>query len=231
MEASTSDSQTNLSISKYVLTSKERVIGNMARGTGKQKRLELSSCYRVEHPMPAQCFTQSQRCHRRYLAQASSNKRSFAERRQLSVSGLAYAIMALVMCLLFGPANAVLINFENCLSQSYQSSDPKALQFTPLYMDASFNATSSGNLMVTVWGNVSGAYTRVRLPPPTDPSWNDPNSKDGKIENLTSPYTKLTTLSKKVNVLTYEPWKETFNFCGELINGTCPLGPSFNANA
>lgn len=231
MEASTSDSQTNLSIGKYVPTSNKRVIGNMARGMGKQKRFEPSGSCRVELPISAQCFTQSRRRYRQYLAQALYNMRSFAEHRQLSVSGLGYAITILVMCLLVGSANAVFINFENCLSQSYQSSNPPALQFTPLYMDASFNATNSGNLMVTVWGNVSGAYTQVHLPPPTDPSWRDPKSTDGKIENLTYPYTKLTTLSKKINVLTYEPWKETSNFCGELVNGTCPLGPSFNANA
>ena len=147
------------------------------------------------------------------------------------MSGLAYAVLALLVCLLIGPANAVFINFENCLAQSYQNSNPPALQFTPLYMDASFNATNSGNLIVTVWGNVSGAYTQVHLPPPSDPAWEDPKITDGKIENLTYPYTKLTTLSKKINVLTYEPWKETFNFCSELINGTCPLGPSFTANA
>ena len=231
MEASTSDNQTNRFISKYVLTFEQRVIGNMASGLGKQKRFEPSGYCRFEPPMLAQCFTQSQRYHRRYLAQGANNRQVCAVRRQLSASGLIYAIMALMMCLLFGPANAVFINFENCLSQSYLSAYPPALQFTPLYVDASFNATNSGNLMVTVWGNVSGAYTRDKLPPPNDTSWNDPKSTNGKIENLTYPYTKLTTLSRKVNVLTYEPWKETSNFCGELVNGTCPLGPSFGANA
>jgi len=99
-------------------------------------------------------------------------------------------------------------------------------------MDASFNTTDpSHKLMVTVWGNVTGAYNDVQLPPPNDPAWNKSNYTDGKIENLPYPHTRWTTLSKKVNVLTYEPWKQSDEFCDVLVNGTCPLAPRFTANA
>jgi len=38
----------------------------------------------------------------------------------------------------------------------------------------------------------------------------------------------LTTLFNKVNVLTYWPYNHATDFCNELENGTCPLGPVFN---
>jgi hypothetical protein len=39
---------------------------------------------------------------------------------------------------------------------------------------------------------------------------------------------KLTTLFNEVNVLTYSPYSHATDFCNELENGTCPLGPVFN---
>jgi hypothetical protein len=40
----------------------------------------------------------------------------------------------------------------------------------------------------------------------------------------------LTTLFNKVNVLTYSPYNHATDFCNELENGTCPLGPVFNGS-
>jgi hypothetical protein len=148
----------------------------------------------------------------------------------LSRLSMIYATLFLLMGLLANPADAAFINFQNCLSQAYRTSTPPPLQFTPLFVNAVFNASNSGYLDVRVWGNVSGAYTRVALPPPDDPVWSDPNITDGKIENLPPPHTKLTTLLKKVDVLTYEPYRVSSSFCGEVSNGTCPLAPSFTAN-
>jgi ML-like domain len=147
-------------------------------------------------------------------------------------NGLVYWILVLVISFFSSPATAVLINFQNCLSQDYQNNEPLALQFVPLYVDAVFNTTDpSHNLKVTVWGNVNGSQNTLPLPPPNDPAWSNPNFTNGKIENLTAPYTKLTTLSNKVSVLTYEPWNENVDFCDRLVNGSCPLGPRFKANA
>jgi hypothetical protein len=145
---------------------------------------------------------------------------------------LVYWFLGLVISLFSSPATAVFISFQNCLSQAYQNNTPPALQFVPLYVDAVFNTTDpSHNLKVTVWGNVTGSQNTLPLPPPNDPAWLNPSITNGKIENLTTPYTKLTTLSNKVNVLTYEPWNENVDFCDRLVNGSCPLGPKFTVNA
>jgi hypothetical protein len=115
---------------------------------------------------------------------------------------------------------------------------PLQLQFDPLYLDAVFNTTdSSHNLHITVWGNVtgSGPENLVILPPANNTAYWNSNQTNlgGKIEDNPTPdgVNKLTTLFNKVNVLTYEPWSETVEFCNQLINATCPLAPSFNANA
>lgn len=113
-------------------------------------------------------------------------------------------------------------------------SDPKTLQWVPLYVGAEFQShEATHNLRVTVWGNVTGSYagTPAALPPASDPTWSDPNSTDGKILQNPFPTTAaaLTTLHDVVNVLTYEPYGEYFDFCGEaLTNATCPLGPVFD---
>ncbi|KUJ22743.1 integral membrane protein-like protein [Mollisia scopiformis] len=149
--------------------------------------------------------------------------------------------MVFIASLWIMPASAVFLDFQNCLSDSTQNDQPLALQIIPLYLDAVFNTTDSDhNLNVTVWGNVTGSTvgTYARL---VTPLWNDTsywNSNDtsagGKIENEPypdDPSPKLTTFSSKVNVLTYEPWHFVENFCeNALLNGTCPLGPSFSAN-
>lgn len=144
----------------------------------------------------------------------------------------------LLMALFAVPASAVLIEFDNCLSEDVQQNAPLQLQFVPLFVDAKFNTTDpSHELQVTVWGNVTGSGTthRFLLPPPNDPYWrSNETNEEGKIQDLPEPTANsllLTTLSNKVNVLTYEPWAHSFDFCNSLINASCPLGPSFFANA
>lgn len=148
-------------------------------------------------------------------------------------------LLVLIASLWIIPTSAVFIDFQNCLSESYQNDVPLALQFDPLYLNAVFNTTdSSHNLNITVYGNVtgSGPENLVLLPPSNDTSyWNSSQTNlGGKIENIPDPppgVNKYTTLFNKVNVLTYEPWSDTVNFCDQLINASCPLAPSFNANA
>lgn len=158
-----------------------------------------------------------------------------------SIGWMSGYFMMLVTSLWIMPASAVFIDFQNCLSDSIQNDQPLALQIIPLYVNAVFITTDSNhNLNVTVWGNVTGSsvgnYARL-----VTPLWNDTQywgsndtSAGGKIENEPypdDPSPKLTTLSNKVNVLTYEPWNADVNFCDNgLINGTCPLSPSFTAN-
>lgn len=135
--------------------------------------------------------------------------------------------------LLAQPAAAVMVPFENCLDQSYRFNDPTLLQWVPLYVDASFDADH--RLRVTTWGNVTGSFYEVTLPNPDSPHWSDPTKLDGKILSEPEPNSedpKVTTLHRKVNVLTYEPWHDYANFCEDaLTNGSCPLPPVFNTTS
>jgi hypothetical protein len=146
--------------------------------------------------------------------------------------------------LLIVPASAVLLEFDNCLSESYKNGNPKQLQFVPYWLDAVFNTTDpSHNLQVTVWGDVTGFVGQNQSAPPLNLSLNNPDSKywnpandstvyGGKIINIpnagaTDPnLVKFTTLSNKVNVLTYEPYDHSEQFCANLVNFSCPLGPA-----
>lgn len=142
--------------------------------------------------------------------------------------------LLMVLSLLMQPAIAVLLQqWTNCLSDSVTMSDPKVLQWVPLYVGAEFgNDNSSHNLRVTVWGNVTGSYdTSVTLPAWDDPEWSNPNFTDGKIVRNPFPTTaaRLTTLHDTVDVLTYEPYSADFDFCQDVLtNASCPLGPVFD---
>jgi hypothetical protein len=128
------------------------------------------------------------------------------------------------------PAAAVMLEFDNCLPDSYLLSNPPLLQWVPLYLDAVFDTkTPSNNLQVIVWGNVTGSQTLDTLPPPNDPYWKETNETNGKIDETPYIDTLATTLVRRVNVLTYEPWNDRSNFCTQsLVNGTCPLPPVFD---
>ncbi|TAQ88019.1 hypothetical protein B7494_g3658 [Chlorociboria aeruginascens] len=146
-------------------------------------------------------------------------------------------LLVLLASLWINTASAAFVEFQNCLSDSYLHDTPRKLQFVPLFLDATFDTTNPKHeLRVTVWGNVtgSGPDTLVTLPSGNDTDYWDSNSTDtdnGKIVEIPpDPGNKITTLFNKVNVLTYEPWNETVNFCDRLVNGTCPLGPTFNVN-
>lgn len=159
--------------------------------------------------------------------EATRPGRTAPRRHRLFQYGL--GLMAASLCV--APVQAVLVPFENCLPESYTGSVPKKLQFTPMFVDVSFDAaTDEHNLSFKVYGNVSGAYTNVNLPPPNDPLWSNPKFTDGKIENLPQPVFKYTTLYNKINVATYQPWSQSLNFCDQLENGVCPLGPAFSAD-
>ena len=130
-------------------------------------------------------------------------------------------------------ASAAFIAFDNCLPDTYVNNDPALLQWVPLFVDASFDTENPNHtLRVTMWGNVTGKSTNVTLPPWNSSDWSDPSKTDGKIVDLpdpNSPKPKRTTLHSKVEVLSYEPWNETKDFCDSaLLNGSCPLPPVFN---
>ena len=131
------------------------------------------------------------------------------------------------------PLHAVLINYENCLDVGIVNSSPLQLQFVPLWFDAKFDTHNSAhNLNVTIYGNVSGQQVEGPYPPADSPVWKNPNETFGKITDVGSSGTKLSTLLADFKVLTYEAYNaKATEFCLSLVNGTCPLGPYFNANA
>ncbi|KAH8675519.1 hypothetical protein BX600DRAFT_371799, partial [Xylariales sp. PMI_506] len=142
----------------------------------------------------------------------------------------------LVPFLLFTSAAAVLLPFENCLPDNYiytnQPAGEAQLQWIPLHLDAVFDLDDGNhNLRVTVWGNVTGKIGNGTLPAWNNATaWDDPNEVDGKISNRGDSSGLATTLHSKVDVATYEPYIANVNFCDNLVNGSCPLGPVFNAS-
>lgn len=137
-----------------------------------------------------------------------------------------------ILFLVITPISAVRVDFQNCLSADYRNNEPPALQWVPLYADASFDTQSEErNLRFTVWGNVKGSRNRADLPPAGDPYWDDDQETEGKIVRIpepNAPNLTATTLFRKVDVLTFEAYRDLENFCDAgITNGTCPLSPVF----
>lgn len=153
-------------------------------------------------------------------------------------SGAWMLLIVFISTCWIAPVSAVFIEFSNCLEESYQGNEPYNLQFVPYFLWAVFNTTEpTHNLAVQVWGDVKGSgpgSPPISPPPSNDTAYWQSNSSDtynGKIADQPDPDShKLTTLSNKVTVLTYEPYNEYVEFCNQLVNGSCPLGPSFNAS-
>lgn len=148
------------------------------------------------------------------------------------------AVGSLVACTWIRTASAVKVAFDNCLDSNYiysnQLPEQVQLQWVPLYVDAKFDTENPNhNLIVTVWGNVTGRVGTDPLPPWNSSVWDDPSEVlNGKIQNEPEPnlpanQRKVTTLYYKVDVSTYEPYHNAVNFCGNILNGSCPLGPVF----
>lgn len=140
--------------------------------------------------------------------------------------------LLLVLLVFFIPStSAVFVNFENCLSSATAQDHTEILHFTPKFVWVDFNASSENhNLNITFYGNVSGQLTTGTYPPPDDPSWSNPNSTFGKIVAVSESTNVYTTMDTTVNVLTYTPLFDKKAFCDYVINGSCPIGPSFQAN-
>ncbi|KAK9421614.1 hypothetical protein SUNI508_05544 [Seiridium unicorne] len=103
------------------------------------------------------------------------------------------------------------------------------LQWVPAFVDAVFDLDDPEHMLtVTVWGNVTGRAGNVTIPAWNSTDWDDPTKAlEGKIANQPA-NGNLTTLHTKVDVATYTPWTSDRNFCDNINNGTCPLGPVFH---
>ena len=134
---------------------------------------------------------------------------------------LQYALVLLLA--LADPCKTAFIGFKNCLSPNIINSE--LLQFTPLLVWASFDSSTSHNLNITVYGNVSGQATQGRLPPPSDPKWHDPKFSMGDIIDVPKNYT---TLKGTFDVLNYTPYTiPSTRFCSTTLHRQCPLSPVF----
>ena len=159
------------------------------------------------------------------------------EIRPMSAFPRAAALALTYTCLLalLLPAvvvDAAFINFGNCLSESTIHSDPRRLQWVPLFLDARFDTDNpSHGLNVTFYGNVTGQTVQGDYPLPDDPSWQNPNDTFGKIQDVGNA-NRYSTLVADFKMLSYDAWDAPdTQFCQNVINGTCPLGPSFDANS
>ncbi|KAJ4336936.1 hypothetical protein N0V95_008467 [Ascochyta clinopodiicola] len=145
--------------------------------------------------------------------------------------------LVLALASLLPRADAVFVNFENCLDKLFIDNNVPFLQFTPMYVWAAFDtANPSHNLNVTVYGNVSGQSDRGTLPPPGDPSWENPNKTlIGKIIDVDKASNRYTTLFADFRTLTYSSWTAPGRqFCANVLDtdvSHCPMAPAFGANA
>lgn len=141
--------------------------------------------------------------------------------------------LMLVLAVFLSTTSAAFIRFENCLDPGIIHNTPKQLQFTPYFFSARFNSTSeSHNLNITIYGNVSGQATQGTLPAwDNETYWNNPNETFGKIVDLSTSNNKYSTLFAKSQVVTYTPWQaQPARFCDAVVNASCPIGPSFDAD-
>lgn len=201
-----------------------------------------ADCRELE--MEAERFKGELYLHRSYQSPGASveQKTNASRPRSRTSTKFSSAVWGMLVVLIstfwVTPVSAVFIEFSNCLEESYQGNTPYQLQFVPYFLWAVFNTTdSTHNLALQVFGDVkgSGPGPSISIPPlSNDTAYWQSNSSDtynGKIADEPDPASqKLTTLSNKVTVLTYEPFNEYVDFCQQLVNGTCPLGPSFNAS-
>ena len=147
-----------------------------------------------------------------------------------SAVSIVYSLLILAAALI-GPSTAAVVDFENCMSLNIINSNPQQLQFTPFFVNATFDSiASSHHLNITVYGNVSGIATQQEYPAYPGPEWDNPKETVGKIPDISSSNNKYTTLTAVFNVLDYTPYTAPpSRFCDSVVQGRCPLAPSFEA--
>jgi hypothetical protein len=171
---------------------------------------------------------------RRSGSQVSQGRawRDTSKRRRAPPWSFMWWIALICIVTYASPAAAVLLDFENCLSESVLESDPLQLQFVPTNVSVNFNLTNHLHpLVVTVYGNVSGTVSRAKqYPAADDPVWTNPNWTDGKIEDVSSTNNKYSTLLAEFDVLSFTPFNNASRFRDSVIQGDFPLAPVFNYN-
>ncbi|KAL9093054.1 MAG: hypothetical protein Q9165_004192 [Trypethelium subeluteriae] len=150
-----------------------------------------------------------------------------------NLAPISFAKLLCISAVVAPCTNAALISFQNCLDPDIVNYSPLQLQWIPYFFDASYihNGTSY-NFNLTTYGNVSGQATQGPYPPPDSPDWADPNKTFGKMVNVSATNNKITTFYTKIDVLQYDAWDNLPGeiFCDSIVQGRCPLGPSFNGS-
>ena len=153
-----------------------------------------------------------------------------------------FIVASLILWMLILPANAVLINFSNCLDPltygvtpledlGSNASQKVLLQWYPEALSVTYNSVAPFyNLNLTSFGNVTGQATDGTLQPQNDTEFWNGNQTLGKIIDLNNVTFLRTTLFSRFNVLSYTPWKQDpVPFCESLSSDTrCPVAPAFN---
>ncbi|EED12673.1 integral membrane protein [Talaromyces stipitatus ATCC 10500] len=142
-----------------------------------------------------------------------------------------FMILFCFLVFLTSSTNAAFIDFENCLESNILN-DPGQLQFVPKYFHVVYDPAPGPNpLNITVYGNVTGSAGEP-APAPGSPLWNDNTNNAGKIPNIVNNdgNQTYTTLFTTLDVLTFTPYENATEFCRNVTQGSCPLGPVFNVN-
>lgn len=155
-------------------------------------------------------------------------------RRKTSWSPL--VLLTYIIALLISPTFAVLLSegsYSNCLPPSITNTPPntpKLLQWTPLWVDASFREVDGGHLLnLTIYGNVSGQATTGTYPPPDSPDWDNSSIGFGKIVDISRSTNVYTTLESHIDFLSYTPGSRPPRpFCQSTVGVACPIAPNFN---
>ncbi|KAM0720351.1 hypothetical protein Q7P37_004487 [Cladosporium fusiforme] len=149
-------------------------------------------------------------------------------------AGRALTNIFLLASLLPSLVRGAFIDYHNCLSENTINSDPRRLQWVPIFVDARFDTENpTHRLNLTFYGNVSGQSVVGDYPPPDDPRWKDPNDTFGKItDEGTDGRNVRSTLFSDFKILTYDAYDAPADaFCDTLDNRVCPLGPAFDADS
>lgn len=148
------------------------------------------------------------------MVEENDKKMERLQRRRLAIQNgsTSWLMIVLYMVAYFTSlSNAAFINFDNCLEASLLN-DPSQLQFVPRFFSVVYDPTPGPNpIDIVIYGNVTG---------------------DGEIVNIVNSdgNETYTTLFTTLDVLTFTPYNHATEFCQNVTQGSCPLGPVFNVN-
>lgn len=136
------------------------------------------------------------------------------QRRRLAIRNRSSPWLMIVFCMLVflaSSSNAAFIDFDNCLEANLLN-DPSELQFVPKFFSVVYDPSPGPNpLEIVIYGNVTG---------------------DGEIVNIVNNdgNETYTTLFTTLDLLSFTPYNQPTEFCQNVTQGSCPLGPVFNVN-